>query len=90
MESPPFRQVSRRVKKRPSFWRRKFGYPVVLKVHSEIVTHKTDVGGVQLNLTGEEEVRQAYRAIAESVVAKAGAERVSRRNGSADGSRRGL
>ena len=53
---------------------KKFGYPVVLKVHSEIVTHKTDVGGVQLNLPGEQEVRQAYRAIASSVAAKAGPE----------------
>jgi acetyltransferase len=50
------------------------GYPVVLKVHSEIVTHKTDVGGVQLNLTNEKRIREAYRAIANSVVAKAGAE----------------
>jgi acetyltransferase len=50
----------------------KLGYPVVLKVHSQIITHKTDVGGVQLNLGDEEGVRQAYRAIAESVVARAG------------------
>lgn len=50
----------------------KFGFPVVLKVHSEIVAHKTDVGGVQLNLTDETQVREAYRAIANSVVAKAG------------------
>ena len=26
------------------------GYPVVLKLHSHTITHKTDVGGVQLNL----------------------------------------
>jgi acetyltransferase len=51
----------------------KIGYPVVLKLHSETVTHKTDVGGVQLNLTNEEDVRQAYRAIQNSVIAKAGA-----------------
>jgi acetyltransferase len=51
----------------------KLGFPVVLKVHSEIVTHKTEVGGVQLNLTGERQVREAYRAITDSVVAKAGA-----------------
>ena len=48
------------------------GYPVVLKVHSEIVTHKTDVGGVRLNVTDEKQVREAYRAIADSVVAKVG------------------
>ena len=29
------------------------GYPVVLKLHSETITHKTDVGGVQLNLADE-------------------------------------
>ena len=49
------------------------GYPVVLKLHSETVTHKTDVGGVRLNLANKEEVRQAYRAIADSVAARAGA-----------------
>jgi len=47
-------------------------YPVVLKVHSEIVTHKTEVDGVKLNLSTAEEVRQAYRAIASSVAASAG------------------
>jgi acetyltransferase len=50
------------------------GYPVVLKLHSETVTHKTEVGGVQLDLTNKEQVRQAYRAIADSVVGKAGAD----------------
>ena len=48
------------------------GFPVVLKLHSEIVTHKTDVGGVQLNIANDDEVRQAYRAIESSVVAKSG------------------
>ena len=28
----------------------RYGSPVVLKLHSETITHKTDVGGVQLNL----------------------------------------
>ncbi len=40
------------------------GYPVVLKLHSETVTHKTDVGGVHLNLSNEHAVRVAYSAIA--------------------------
>ncbi|MBE0621952.1 MAG: bifunctional acetate--CoA ligase family protein/GNAT family N-acetyltransferase [Burkholderiales bacterium] len=47
------------------------GYPVVLKLHSQTITHKTDVGGVQLNLVNEEAVRHAYRAI-ESAVEAAG------------------
>jgi len=39
------------------------GYPVVLKLHSETITHKTDVGGVQLNLNGEQAVRSAFKTI---------------------------
>ena len=31
----------------------RIGYPVALKLHSETITHKTDVGGVQLNLADE-------------------------------------
>ncbi|HEX2913941.1 MAG TPA: bifunctional acetate--CoA ligase family protein/GNAT family N-acetyltransferase [Chloroflexia bacterium] len=49
------------------------GYPVVLKLYSETITHKTDVGGVQLNLRSEDKVREAYRSIEESVSQKAGA-----------------
>jgi acetyltransferase len=45
----------------------KFHGPVVLKVYSHTITHKTDVDGVQLNLTGEAAVRTAYRAIEKSV-----------------------
>lgn len=36
------------------------GYPVVLKLHSYTITHKTDVGGVRLNLGSEEAVRRAF------------------------------
>jgi acetyltransferase len=43
------------------------GYPVVLKLHSETITHKTDVGGVRLNLADEATVRAAYQAIADAV-----------------------
>src|ERR1035441_6291967 len=48
------------------------GFPVVLKVFSETITHKTDVGGVKLNLQDEAAVRSAYRAIKSSVAEKAG------------------
>jgi acetyltransferase len=50
------------------------GYPVVVKIYSRTITHKTDVGGVQLNLSDEAEVRQAYRTIEQSVREKVGAE----------------
>ncbi|MGA8023647.1 MAG: bifunctional acetate--CoA ligase family protein/GNAT family N-acetyltransferase [Candidatus Acidiferrales bacterium] len=49
------------------------GFPVVLKLHSETVTHKTDVGGVKLNLEDAQAVGQAFRQIQSSVTAKAGA-----------------
>ena len=48
------------------------GFPVVLKVFSETTTHKTDVGGVKLNLPDETAVRSAYRAIQSSVAEKTG------------------
>jgi acetyltransferase len=49
------------------------GYPVVLKLLSETITHKTEVDGVQLNLQGEAAVRQAYQRIRASVGEQAGA-----------------
>jgi acetyltransferase len=55
----------------------KMGHPVVLKVFSETITHKTDVGGVQLNLRDEASVRSAYRAIESSVAQKAGCDHFS-------------
>ncbi|MGA9150764.1 MAG: acetate--CoA ligase family protein [Candidatus Nitrosopolaris sp.] len=39
------------------------GYPVVLKVSSPDIVHKTDVGGVELNLKNANEVRDAFRRI---------------------------
>lgn len=49
----------------------KSGYPVVLKLHSETITHKTDVGGVQLNLRDASAVREAFRLIKAAVTARA-------------------
>ncbi|HEY3129645.1 MAG TPA: bifunctional acetate--CoA ligase family protein/GNAT family N-acetyltransferase [Acidobacteriota bacterium] len=49
------------------------GYPVVLKLYSETITHKTDVGGVQLNLADQTAVKRAYRSIQSSVQEKASA-----------------
>lgn len=45
---------------------RKIGSSAVMKVLSPEVVHKSDAGGVRLNLKDEVEVRQAYRGIAEA------------------------
>jgi acetyltransferase len=50
------------------------GYPVVLKLFSKTITHKTDVGGVQLNLVNADAVRRAYQAIHASVSERIGEE----------------
>jgi acetyltransferase len=48
------------------------GFPVAVKLHSETITHKTDVGGVRLDLADAPAVRHAYREIEASVRRKAG------------------
>jgi acetyltransferase len=53
---------------------REIGFPAVLKLNSLTVTHKTDVGGVKLNLLDEAAVGEAFRAIEISVRQKAGAQ----------------
>lgn len=42
------------------------GYPVVLKVSSVDITHKSDSGGVKVNLPGKEAVEKAYDEIMSS------------------------
>jgi acetyltransferase len=49
------------------------GYPTVLKIYSETITHKTNVGGVQLNLRDADAVRAAFRAIESAVCERVGA-----------------
>lgn len=48
------------------------GFPVAVKLHSETLTHKTDVGGVQLDLRDADAVRGAWERIRASVTEKAG------------------
>ena len=68
----------------------KLGYPVVLKVHSHTITHKSDVGGVKLCLRSAAAVAKAFHAIKESVARKAGGRRFPRCYGPADGRTAGL
>src|SRR5690606_7692917 len=54
----------------------KFGFPVVLKLFSRTITHKTDVGGVKLNLYDRDAVKKAYEEIVASVSKIAGVEHI--------------
>ena len=45
----------------------KIGYPVVLKISSTDILHKTDAGGIKVGLTDDEAVRQAYQEIMDAI-----------------------
>ena len=45
------------------------GFPVVVKLNSSTIMHKTDVGGVVLDLNSEDEVRAAFKAIRDKLAA---------------------
>ena len=45
---------------------REVGYPLVMKVHSPDITHKTDAGGIRLDLRCDADVCEAYRQIISS------------------------
>jgi acetate---CoA ligase (ADP-forming) subunit beta len=45
----------------------KAGFPVVLKIVSPNVTHKSDVGGVRLGLESKEDVKEAFNEIIAAV-----------------------
>ena len=53
---------------------KKMPFPLVLKLYSRTITHKTDVGGVKLNLHTLDEVKKAYEEIFASVKKLAGEE----------------
>ena len=47
----------------------KLGYPIVLKVISEDVVHKSDSGGVKIGINSEDDLRNAYNEMMQSVKA---------------------
>lgn len=53
---------------------KQLGFPIVLKLFSQTITHKTDVGGVKLNLQSADEVKRAFEEIQRSVTEKVGKE----------------
>ena len=56
---------------------KEIGFPVAAKLLSNTLSHKTDVGGVRLDLQDPEQVRDAFRTIQLAVTNKAGAEHFS-------------
>jgi len=52
------------------------GYPVVLKVASPDISHKTDVGGVALNIEDAAGMREAFHHMGESLKARAPGARI--------------
>lgn len=46
---------------------REIGYPVVMKAQAAALSHKTEAGGVALNLTHESAVREAWDAMMQNV-----------------------
>jgi acetyl coenzyme A synthetase (ADP forming)-like protein len=51
---------------------RRIGFPVVLKIQSRDVVHKTDVGGVKVDVRSEDELVAAYEEIVGNVTAAHG------------------
>lgn len=51
---------------------KKFGFPVVMKVSSPQIIHKTESGGIILNVQNEGEVSAAYKKISKNVKASQG------------------
>jgi acetyltransferase len=46
------------------------GYPLVMKIVSPQISHKSDVGGIKLNLNNAEEVKAAYEDMMENIPKK--------------------
>ncbi|MBC7081082.1 MAG: acetate--CoA ligase family protein [Thermoplasmatales archaeon] len=64
IDVPPF-EVAKNIEEAISI-ANKIGYPIAMKIISEDIIHKTDVGGVVLNIDDEKEVAEAYEAIIEN------------------------
>ena len=62
----------------------RIGFPVAVKVLSREITHKTDVGGVELDLGSEQAVVEAVRAMTGKVCNAAPGAQHRRLRGAAD------
>lgn len=58
----PFSRTARSVREAIAF-AREIGFPVAMKLDSPDILHKTDIGGVALNVSNEKEVTSAYHSL---------------------------
>jgi acetyltransferase len=49
---------------------KQIGFPVVLKIAADGVSHKSDIGGIQLNLASDHEVQEAFQKLTDAVHAQ--------------------
>lgn len=64
---PTVKTVVCETKQQAALAAEKMSFPVVVKLHSDTITHKSDVGGVKLNLNSRQEVMDAYETILANV-----------------------
>lgn len=67
---PFVKQVLTKTEEHAVLHAKKIGFPVVLKVSSPDILHKTDVGGVVLDIGNTEELQDAYRKMMKRVKKK--------------------
>ncbi|MCX8023054.1 MAG: bifunctional acetate--CoA ligase family protein/GNAT family N-acetyltransferase [Syntrophorhabdaceae bacterium] len=48
----------------------KIGYPVVIKILSPVITHKSDIGGVVVNINSDDALKKAYGRVMDAVKEK--------------------
>jgi acetyltransferase len=68
---PTLRQSVARNADEAAAMARDIGFPLIAKISSKDIVHKTDVGGVVADLHTEDDVRRAYAAILGNVASKA-------------------
>ncbi|MFC1485681.1 acetate--CoA ligase alpha subunit [Candidatus Latescibacterota bacterium] len=64
---PVMKNAVAKTSKEAGIFAEKIGFPVAIKILSPDILHKTDVGGVKLNVTSEEDARKAFDDIIENV-----------------------
>ena len=57
-------------KEKAAVYANKIGYPIVLKVHAQKIFHKSEVGGVKVNIKSDDELYSAWDEIMGNIQGK--------------------